>query len=466
MTAVRVLLVNPPPFRKQEAYYDTPPYPRTGLAYLAGSLRAAGIDVRVLDCKFDRVDHDAAVRKIARSGADVVGFTGFTNEIIQSALLAAAVKRELPGATTVIGGVHAGVLPEGTLREFPGFDLAVVGAGEVTLVELVRAIGRRGALLDIPGVAGLNGQGNYRYGGDRERIDDLAGLAEPAWDLFRPAREYILHTQRGCPFKCPFCVNPNGRKVRAEPVVRVLRQIAGLAEKGCRSLLFGDEVFTLNRERTLAICRGLTESGLNRKIRWWCVTHVNCIDFELATAMREAGCYRVGLGLESGDEERLKAIGKNTSVGKILKVVSDLKRARLPFEGYFILGQPGETAETAQAVIDFAIRINPDYPVFGIMVPYPGTAVGRMALKGEGGYRLVARDWNDYNKQIGNALDFDGVDRRLLEKMQFQGYVGVFLRNRRLAGFLRFCWQYRSNGWTVLRRILAPGPGNRQGGAS
>ncbi len=462
MTGLRVLLVNPPPFRRQEAYYDTPPYPRTGLAYLAGSLRTGGIDAQILDCKFERVGHDEAVRRIVQTGADIVGFTGFTNEVIQSASLAAAVKQALPTATTVIGGVHVSVLPERTLREFPGFDMAVVGEGEVTLVELVRAIGQGGDLHAIPGVALLDGHGNYRFGGDRERIADLAGLAEPAWELFPPAREYILHTQRGCPFQCPFCVNPNGRKVRAEPVERVLRQIAALEEKGCRSILFGDEVFTLDRERTLAICRGLVESGLHRKIRWWCVTHVNCIDYDLAKAMREAGCYRVGLGLESGDEERLKAIGKKTSVGKIKRVVSDLKRARLPFEGYFILGQPGETAETAESAIDFAIRINPDYPVFGIMVPYPGTEIGRMAAEGEGGYRLIARDWNDYNKQIGNALDFDGVDRRLLEKMQFQGYVRVFLRNLRLAGFLKFCWQYRSNGWTALGRIF----GRRREGAS
>jgi anaerobic magnesium-protoporphyrin IX monomethyl ester cyclase len=451
---LRVLLVNPPPQSKQEAYYDTPPYPRTGLACLAASLRAAAVNVQLLDCKYDGLGQEEALQKIVACQPAVIGFTAFTNEIMQAAVLAVACKNALPDSVTIIGGVHVSVLPEKTLRQCPCFDYAVVAEGEITLIELICALREKRSLNGIKGVGFLDGQGNYFYGGDRERIANLDKLAEPAWDMFRPAKEYILHTQRGCPFCCPFCVNPNGRLVRAESVARVVRQIASLYEKGCRTLFIGDEVFTLDRNRTLAICAGLIAADLHRKIRWRCTTHINCIDYELAKKMRQSGCYLVGLGLESGDENQLKVINKQTSIEKILRAVSDLKRAKLPFEGYFVLGQPNETVVTAKSSIDFAIRINPDYPVFGIMVPYPGTAIGRMAAAGEGGYRLIARDWNDYNKQFGDALDFAGVERRLLERMQLQGYLKVFLYNWRLVGLLKFCWQYRSNGWTAVKRIF------------
>ena len=452
---MKVLLINPPPYKIQEAYYDTPPYPRTGLAYLAGSLRATGIEVEVLDCKYDRINQENALKRIAKLQPNVIGFTGFTNEIMQSAALAKDVKKKYPHIRTVIGGVHASVLPERTLREFPDFDYAVIGEGEITIVDLVRALCDNQPTDSIPGVARIDAGDNYVYAGDRERVADLDTLSQPAWDLFAPAKEYILHTQRGCPFHCPFCVNPNGRKVRSESLDSVMRQITTLYTTGCRSILFGDEVFTLKRDRIIDFCNRMIKSGMHKNLKWWCVTHINSMDYELAVLMRQSGCYRVGLGLESGDEDRLKTINKGTTVEKILTVVSELKRARLPFEGYFILGQPNETAESAKALIDFAIKINPNYPVFGIMVPYPGTAIGRMAEEGEQGYRLIAKNWNDYNKQIGNAVDFRGVERRVLERMQLLGYVKVFLKNYRLLSFFKFCWQYRTNGIAVLKRILS-----------
>jgi radical SAM superfamily enzyme YgiQ (UPF0313 family) len=170
--------------------------------------------------------------------------------------------------------------------------------------------------------------------------------------------------------------------------------------------------------------------------------------------MKNAGCYKVGLGIESGDPERLKNIGKGTSVEKILSVTAGLKRARLPFESYFILGQPNETKESAKRTIDFAVRINADYPVFGIMVPYRGTAIGKMAEAGEGGYVLSTKNWNDYNKQIGDVLRFTGVQRKTLERIQFFGYVKVFLWNLRFFDFIRFCWEYRKVGLAVVKKIL------------
>ena len=100
---------------------------------------------------------------------------------------------------------------------------------------------------------------------------------------------------------------------------------------------------------------------------------------------------------------------------------------------YFILGFPNETVESAKQTINFAVEINADVPVFGIMVPYPGTRIGDMAVGGEGGYVLRSENWNDYNKQIGDALEFEHVDRKVLERLQLMGYLKVFLYNARLS---------------------------------
>jgi len=458
---MKVLLVNPPPYKIQEVLYDTPPYPRLALAFLAASLRSNAIDVSVLDCKYDRIPHEEAVEEIYRLKPNIVGYTAFTNEVIQAGRLAEDVKKLLPAAKMIIGGVHATILPERTLREFC-FDYACIGEGENTIVELVQFLSRNGidtAPEYIKGIAFLDASKRYIWNGEREKIgvanNSLDSIHLPAWDMFRPASYYIIHTQRGCPYHCPFCVNPNGRVVRKESPERVVRQIKELYEKySCKTVVFGDEIFTIDRGRTIAICDGLIKQGLSIKVKWCCQTHINFIDEELAVIMKNAGCFEVGLGIEAGDPERLAKIGKNTTVEKIIQVAEELKRARLPFSSYFILGQPDETEASAKRTIDFATKLNADEPVFGIMVPYPGTLIGKMAEKGEGGYILCAKSWNDYNKQIGNALEFSGVPRKILERLQFYGYVNVFLKNWRLFDFVKFCWNYRKEGLKAVMRII------------
>ena len=398
---MKVLLVNAPPYRIIEPYYDTPDYPRTAIAYLAGYLRAKKVDVHVLDCKYDRLDYDQALEKIKALGPDLVGFTAFTNEVVQAGRLAKLVKGLAPKIKTVIGGAHFTALPEGTLREFPDFDFGVVGEGEETLFELIENINNPEALKKTLGVAQLDKGGQYHFGGTRLGVEDQDSLPFPAWDLFRPAKEYIIHTSRGCPYTCYFCMNPNGRKVRGrspENVIRELEWICEIAQP--KSILMGDEIFTLNRKRVMEICQLMIDRGLHKKFSWWCQTHVRTVELEMVKLMKASNCRLVGLGIESGDESVLSSI-------------------------------------------------------FGIMVPYPGTKVGEMAERGEGGFVINSRDWNEYNKQFGNAVTFKDLSRKELERLQIIGYIKVFLYNGRLVDLAKFIWKYRMEGMAVVKKQLA-----------
>ena len=380
---------------------------------------------------------------------------------MQAGRLAKAVKKALPHSKAIIGGVHASVLPERTLREFTAFDYAVIGEGDITIVELVHFLESHSSEsfpFEIPGVAFLDGDSRYVQNKPRDIIRDLDSLPPPAWDMFRPAKEYIIHTQKGCPYHCPFCTNPNGTTIRAESAERVIQQFSELHEKyGCQSIGIGDEVFTLNKKRTIQICQQLRDTGLAAKVKWNCSTHINSMDDDIAQAVVYGGCSLVGLGIESGDLERLNSIGKGTTVEKIFSTVDTLKRNKVPFAAYCILGQPDETAQSARQLVDFAVKINPTAPVFGIMVPYPGTEIGRMAEAGLGGYKLIAKDWNDYNKQIGNAVEFDGVQRKTLERIQLFGYLKVYLYNWRIRDLLRMSWQYSSLIFSLLKKSFKRG---------
>ena len=448
------MLVNPPPYKIQEAYYDTPPYPRPALAFLAAQLKRVNADVHVLDCKYDRLGYQDAMVAVRELNPDIVGLTAFTNEIIQAARFAKLVKERDSQTVTIIGGVHVSSLPERTLREFPHFDYGVIGEGEETLLEIYQAFEQGREIGSLPGVCTLSNDGSYVSGPARGYIaaDDLP---VPAWDMFKPAKIYVLHTQRGCPHKCVFCANPGGHRVRSSSVETVLDEIENLVQRsGKIKIALGDEIFSLKRERTEKICRGLIERGLHKKVRWFCMVHVRSIDFALARLMKKAGCYLVGMGVESGDEQRLKLVNKGTTVQMILDAVAALKQAKLNFEGYFILGQPNETPQSARGTIDFAVKINPSKPVFGIMIPYPGTKIWEMANAAEGGYILRSTNWNDYNKQLGTALSFKDITYKQLANLQLWGYLKVFLWNFRFRDLIIIVWQYRLISFTLLVRFL------------
>ena len=462
---MRVLLVNPPPYRIVEPYYDTPPYPRTGIAYLAGYLRSKGVDVHVLDCKFDRLSMEQGMDEVRRLEPDVVGLGAFTNEIIPAADFAKAVKAWRPRTVTVIGSVHVSAIPEGTLREFPQFDYGVVGEGEQTFHEFLQNLGDAAALAKTRGVCFLDKNGGFVFAGDRPRILDQDSLPFPAWDLFKPAREYILHTERGCPFACNFCMNPNGRIVRSRTPENVLEEVAWLSKiREPKRILFGDEIFTIDRDRAARILELLIAGGYHKKLSWWCQTHVRTIDLELVQLMRRSNCDIVGLGIESGDDERLKTMGKGTSRALILKAVAIMKEVGQPFMSFFILGQPDETWQSAMRTIDFAVELNPTLPILGLMVPYPGTRVAEMAKRGEGGYVLRSTDWNEYNKQFGDALEFKNLTRQQLELLQVIGYLKVFLYNLRFIDLARFLWRYRTEGFALVAKAVRRAVGGQTAG--
>jgi radical SAM superfamily enzyme YgiQ (UPF0313 family) len=458
MAAFTVVLVNPPPFQVLEPDYDTQAFGRMGLAYLAGYLRQhPGFDVRIVDAKLERIGFDETVRRVIAAKPDVVGLGAFTCEIKPAAYVAQLVKAASPHTTTVIGGVHVTAIPEHTLHEFPQFDHGVHGEGEVTFHELCDALRRGAAADDLAGVPGLvlRTRGGIAATAPRDRIADQDTIPFPAWELMPRAAEYILMTQRGCPFNCLFCMNPNGRTARPRSVQNFMDELLLVLDRfHPKDIRFGDELFSVNMDRCHELLDAMIAAGVQRRTRWTAQTHVHFVDYPLLAKMKEAGAWRIGMGIETGDTEMLKKTGKGSTPEMILKAGAAAKQAALPIETYFILGHPNETLPSMQRTIDLAVRLNPETPIFGVMVPFPGTEIGRLAAAGEGGYRLRSTNWDDYDKQLGGALEFADLTRNQIERLQIWAYSKVFLANGRYLDFLKFCWRYRKAGLSLVTKIL------------
>ncbi len=458
MRPLTVVLVNPPPFQVLEPEYDTPPFGRVGLAYLAGYLRQHdGFTIEIVDAKLERLSFDETVRRALAANPDVVGLGAFTCEVKPAAYVAKLIKARRPDVTTVIGGVHVTAIPEHTLREFPQFDLGVHGEGEVTFHELCDALrgGEAAAsLTSTPGLV-LRTANGITVTPSRERIGDQDTIPFPAWDLLPRGEQYIVMTQRGCPFNCLFCMNPNGRTARPRTIGNVMAELGLIIDRyQPKDIRFGDELFSVNMDRTHELLDAMIAAGVQRHVTWTAQTHVRFVDCEILRKMKEAGARRIGLGIETGDAEVLKATGKGSTPEMIMRAGEAAKQADIPIETYFVLGHPNETLASMKKTVDLAVKLNPDTPIFGIMVPFPGTEVGRLAAAGEAGYRLRSTNWDDYDKQIGGALEFASLSRQQIERLQAWAYVKVFLWNGRYVDFVRFCWRYRHEGFALAKKIV------------
>ena len=275
-----------------------------------------------------------------------------------------------------------------------------------------------------------------RYPVDAFRTMDsyFAGLPQPDYaDI--PSLPYhargsrspftITYASKGCPFSCPFCTSARS-PVRLRDIPLVIAEVRMLQQRyRLRSINFFDETFTLDRGRTLRLCRRLAKTGVS----WTCNTRTELVDQELLEEMREAGCDGISFGIESGDDARLAAMRKARQE-QHLAAVRLCRRIGIKTHCSFILGLPGETQASALATLRFARELNPHSGQFNLFVPYPGTVYGDAAENNrDEGSACAAQDWRqDVRRRSDCALS-----AKALSALRSQAYRGLFLSPRWLA---------------------------------
>jgi radical SAM superfamily enzyme YgiQ (UPF0313 family) len=186
--------------------------------------------------------------------------------------------------------------------------------------------------------------------------------------------------------------------------------------------------------------------------------HANTIDLETARLMKQANFTEVGFGVESGSPEIMKRMNKGVGPGQILRAAQIFREAGLRFGAYFIIGHPHETPETVHDTMRLAAKVNPDSVAFGLMVPYPGTEIWEMVTRGQGGYKLISVNWEDFNKQIGNALELEALPRKTMEWLQLKGYLYVYLRNLRFREMFEAIWINRKRILFIFGKLIRKTP--------
>jgi len=235
-----------------------------------------------------------------------------------------------------------------------------------------------------------------------------------------------------------------GRKVRRRSVEGILKEIKyAIDVYGAHTIDFADEIFLFNIDYTKEILNALIDTSLNKKIKWTGLTRANFVNEDIIALAKRSGCIRLDMGIESGDDQILKDIGKSTTVEEVQQAVTIIKNLGIKLVTYYILGHPNETRESVYNTYKLAVKVNSDLIAVGLMVPYPGTKVYEYALKGEKGYRLLSKDWSQYDKYGGKALEITGLSYEELLKWQKKIYFDLYLKNYRLKDMLSFLWLRR-----------------------
>jgi len=448
-STLRIALVQPPPRSEYDQHWAR--FPSLGIAYIASSLRASGHSINLLDGKLAGLTVDDIVARVGEDRPDLVGITCMTVEFPRAVEIARRIKRVHAGVPVVVGGAHVNAVGRQALEEGEGFDYACVGEGEYLARELADALEQGADPATIPGLISRSGD-DIVVGAVRPPPDDYDALPFPAWDLFRPVDTLPVITHRGCPFQCVFCSHNSGFKPRYRTPGNVLDEIEQILERySPRRIRIEDETFGLHMGRTKTILEGIIDRGFHRRVQFSAQTRVDRVDEEFMRLLKTASFETLELGVETGNPEVLRRIKKGITLEQVEHAVALAKANGLRVWCKFILGHPDETHATIRDTVDFIAKINPHQLSVSIMTPFPGTPIHEMALRGEGGYRLLSRGWEDFDKYSSGVLELETVSLGQLKRYQIGCYVNLYIRNHRYRELVRLVSANRAVGWEMLR---------------
>lgn len=379
----RVLLIYPPSpviNREDRCQQPTkellviPPLPPTDLMYLAAIAEQCG--------------YEAMIRDYSQGGNFEVDLKEFQPDFLvaniatptfQSDMMAIKLAKDInPSICTIVKGAPFLTYNTNTIYENPFIDYVIIGEAEFTLKEILEGVPDNEIL-------GSCYRENFQPIKNEKRpfIENLDELPFPARHLVdnsiyrRPDNgkvQAVVKVARGCPFHCFFCLATpvSGAKVRKRSPENIVAELKECVEKyNIRNFLFWSDIFNLDREWTLELCKKIIESGLN--ITWSSNTRADTMDDEMAKMMYKSGCRLVSIGVESGSQKMLDKIGKKITLDNIRNTVKILKKNKIKIYNYFVIGLPWETEETVEETIKFAIELDSNFISFYTATPLPGT---------------------------------------------------------------------------------------------
>jgi len=357
----------------------------------------------------------------------------------------------IPPERLYIMGAHVTERPESILKRSRA-RLAILGEPEQTILDLARLDISLEIPPNIPGIAYFKGD-RFIRSSPRGFIKDLDELPYPAYHLLDMDRYYyeflgrdfaIMEGSRGCPHRCSFCyLGMYGSSFRQKSLDRLVNEVAYVRERfHVRNIYFMDLEFALNRALVRSFCEELISHDI--KINWCCQTRVTDVDNNLLKWMKKAGCRLIHFGVEAGSPRILSQTGKRIKVSDCVKAISMAHQNRIRTALFMNFGFPGETRADMASTIKLAIRLNPTYAAFHLIVPFPGTR--------------LAKEFNVDPEMFPAHLyphyNYIHHDLKTLKAVLRRAYLRFYLRPSYLIEFIRRQMRPRVGQGKLFLRLL------------
>jgi anaerobic magnesium-protoporphyrin IX monomethyl ester cyclase len=361
-------------------------FPPLGAASLAAQLRELEIETRIFDCTFKSFSQ--IQRDLNLYQPDIIGIYSMISISRNAFRIAETTRTSFPNCLIVAGGPLPTLYPENysgyfdavfrgeTDLSFPRFclDFFTLKISRYQLMELPLEsyeglfIQQEDLLINNPTVHYQENVLQKFPHPDRRDFDHAA--YQKAWLQNDGTKTTSIITTLGCPFNCDFCSKPVfGSLFRRRNLDAVFDEIEQIRSLGYDSLWIADDTLTLNFAHLEAFCTRMASS----KISWNCLSRSTGIDENIAGLMKEAGCQRVYLGLETGNQSTLELMNKKATVEDGVNAVHKFHSAGIEVAAFFIVGYPGETVSSIEETFQLALTLPLDEISFNVPFPLPGS---------------------------------------------------------------------------------------------
>ena len=455
------------------------PAPSIGLAYIGAFLKLHGYSYKAIDACGEGLEQirsynnlsdvvvqgltiDEVIARIPKN-TKIIGFSCLFSHCWPLVLdMAKAVRRVHPYAMLIVGGEHPTAMPHQSLdNEF--FDVAVLGEGEETFLELIKKMNHKDAVKGILGIAYKDNKNNIVINPPRARITDIDNFPYPDWDSWF-IENYISHNQvtginhgrsipilasRGCPYVCTFCSSPKmwTRRYVFRDSKKLVDEMEFFKEKyNLVGFAFMDLTFIVNRKKILGFAEELIVRKLGVSYQLPAGTRCEAIDDELVYALEKSGLKNFALAPESGDESILIAIKKQIKIPRFYQAVRSVLKSNITVGCFVVIGFPEDSQYSMRKTLKLVRRLawlgTHDLTV-SQFTPYPGSEYFDQLVK----KNKISDDF----RNLENIIDFysnsnDSYSDYLSAKNIYNWMIYLYL-NFYIISFLIRPWRVVYNFW-------------------
>jgi len=447
------VLIIAPRYKPFGQFYELP----LGLAYLSAYLKSQGVNVKFLN--LNRYSSDGVMRDQLHE-SDIVCTGGLSVHYHQVKTILDVSKCINPGIVTIAGGGLVSSMPRVALEELNA-DVGIVGEGEITLFEVVKALEEKRRLSIIPGViAREDGEYSFDKFIPRPEIDDIDKLPFPDYEglgiqeyldnQLCGDEHYLYHfdnprgmpiiSSRSCPFNCTFCFHPIGRKYRQRSLDNLFGEIDYLVGKyQINTLSILDELFSLDHNRIKEFCERIKKYN----IKWMTQMRVDSVNEKLMKLLKDSGCFQISFGIESASQQVLKSMNKKINIDQISQALEWAYRSGIGIQGNFIFGDRTETIDTARETLRYWLE-NKKYALnLTYVISYPGSELYKYAvengiIRNEAAYLekncplvKLTPQFDEVSVLVErwrNLYNYIKAEKIKIEKIGYEGYRGFIFK--------------------------------------